>query len=368
MARQCTFGIEEEYLLVNLATGQVMAAPSAAVARCCRDALGPWFAEEMFHSQIEIASPIFDALHQAREFFGERRQRLAQGLADEGAGLYGAASHPSAQWLRQRPRGSPHYRQLFDDYQLVARRSLLNGLHVHVGVPVGIDRMRVINRVLYWLPLLLALSTSSAYWGGEDTGYMSYRRAVCGEWPHMGLPEPLPDWSAYQRYRALLQRTGSLAEDGDFWWAIRPSRRFPTVELRICDGCPRLEDALAVAGLFRHLVEQALARHDDPASREMRWVTQENYWRALRQGRLATFIGVHEQQPVSAEGWLMQLQLQCPPDTADAERSFVQARHILREGSSADRQRQAFALAREHGLDNRQAIRAVAGQVMSDHR
>lgn len=138
----------------------------------------------------------------------------------------------------------------------------------------------------------------------------------------MGLPEPLPDWSAYQRYRALLQRTGSLAEDGDFWWAIRPSRRFPTVELHICDGCPRLEDALAVAGLFRHLVEQALARHDDPASREMRWVTQENYWRALRQGRLATFIGVHAQQPVSAEGWLMQLQQQCPADTADAERSF----------------------------------------------
>ncbi len=146
MARQCTFGIEEEYLLVKLATGQVMAAPSAAVARCCRDALGPWFAEEMFHSQIEIASPVFDTLHQAREFFGERRQCLAQALANEGAGLYGAASHPSAQWLRQRPRGSPHYRQLFDDYQLVARRSLLNGLHVHVGVPVGIDRMRVINR------------------------------------------------------------------------------------------------------------------------------------------------------------------------------------------------------------------------------
>ena len=129
-----------------------------------------------------------------------------------------------------------------------------------------------------------------------------------------------------------------------------------------------MEDALAVAGLFRPLVEQAWARHDDRAGREMRWVTQENYWRALRQGRLATFIGVHEQQPVSAEGWLMQLQQQCPADTADAERSFIQARHILREGSSADRQRQAFVLAREQGLDNRQAMRAVYGQVMSDFR
>ncbi|AMK31247.1 hypothetical protein AWT69_002610 [Pseudomonas putida] len=238
MARPCTFGIEEEYLLVDLATGRVLAAPSPAVGRCCRDALGPWFAEEMFRSQVEVASPVFDTLHQARVFFTEQRQRLSQALAGEGAGLYGAGSHPSAQWLRQLPRDTPHYRQLFDDYQLVARRSLLNGLHVHVGVPAGVDRMQVINRVLYWLPLLLALSTSSAYWGGQDTGYMSYRRVVCGEWPHMGLPEPLPDWSAYERYRALLQRTGSLAEDGDFWWAIRPSRRFPTVELRICDGCP----------------------------------------------------------------------------------------------------------------------------------
>ncbi|WP_043196529.1 carboxylate-amine ligase [Pseudomonas putida] len=366
MARPCTFGIEEEYLLVDLATGRVLAAPSRAVARCCQDVLGPWFAEEMFHCQVELASPVFDTLHQARKFFVDQRQRLSQALAVEGAGLYCAASHPSAQWLRQRPRATPHYRQLFDDYRFVARRSLLNGLHVHVGVPAGVDRMQVVNRVLYWLPLLLSLCTSSPYWGGQDTGYMSYRRVMCGEWPHMGLPESLPDWSAYTRYRALLQRTGSLAEDGDFWWAIRPSRRFPTVELRICDGCPRLEDALAVAGLFRHLVEHALDRHDGATRREMRWVTQENYWRAMRHGRLATFIGVHDQQPVSAEGWLTQLQVQCPADTADAERSFMQARRILHDGTSADRQRYAYALAREHGLDDRQAMRAVVKQVMGD--
>lgn len=364
MARPCTFGIEEEYLLVDLATGRVMAAPPAAVARCCRDALGPWFAEEMFRSQVEIASPVFDTLQQARDFFTEQRQRLSQALAGEGVGFYGAGSHPSAQWLRQLPRETPHYRQLFDDYRLVARRSLLNGLHVHVGVPQGVDRMQVINRVLYWLPLLLTLSTSSAYWGGQDTGYMSYRRVVCGEWPHMGLPELLPDWRAYERYRALLQRTGSLAEDGDFWWAIRPSRRFPTVELRICDGCPRLDDALAIAALFRHLVEHAVQRNDAIASREMRWITHENYWRALREGRRGTFIGVHDQQAVNAEGWLTQLQMQCPPDTADADRAFMHARRILRDGTSADHQRDTYALAREQGLNDRQAMRNVVKQVM----
>ncbi|WP_434728450.1 carboxylate-amine ligase [Pseudomonas soli] len=367
MGRPCTFGIEEEYLLVALDSGRVLSSPSTALIRLCREVLGPCFAEEMFRSQIELASPVFETLHQARTFFTEQRQRLSQALAAEGAGLYCAASHPSAHWLRQHPRATPHFRQLFDDYRLVARRSLLNGLHVHVGVPPGLDRMQVINRVLCWLPLLLSLSTSSPYWCGQDTGYMSYRRVVCGEWPHMGLPEPLPDWSAYERYRALLQRSGTLAEDGDFWWAIRPSRRFPTVELRICDGCPRLEDALAIVGLFRHLVEHALRRHAGAASREMRWITQENYWRAMRHGRLATFIGVHDQQPVNAEVWLTQLQTQCPADTADAERSFLHARRILRDGSSADRQRQAYGLAREQGLDERLAMRNVLRQVMDDH-
>ncbi|PMZ88296.1 MULTISPECIES: carboxylate-amine ligase [unclassified Pseudomonas] len=367
MGRPCTFGIEEEYLLVALDSGRVLSSPSTALIRLCREVLGPCFAEEMFRSQIELASPVFETLHQARAFFTEHRQRLSQALAAEGVGLYCAASHPSAQWLRQHPRATPHFRQLFDAYRLVARRSLLNGLHVHVGVPPGLDRMQVINRVLYWLPLLLSLSTSSPYWCGQDTGYMSYRRVVCGEWPHMGLPEPLPDWSAYERYRALLQRSGTLAEDGDFWWAIRPSMRFPTVELRICDGCPRLEDGLAIAGLFRHLVEQAIARHDSmPLSREMRWITQENYWRAMHHGRLGTFIGLVEQQPVSAEGWLAQLQGQCPADSADAERAFMQAWRILREGTSADRQRSWLAQANELVSERRKAMQWVASQVVRE--
>jgi len=366
----CTFGIEEEYLLVDLASGQVQARPSQAAARSCRKVLGEHFAEEMFCSQIELVSPVFDNLHQARGFFAEHRQRLDQALAEEGLALYCAASHPSAQWRRQQARSSAHYRQLFDDYQAVAQRSLLSGLHVHVGVPAGCDRMQLINRLLYWLPLLLVLSTSSPLWCGHVTGYRSYRRVVCGEWPHMGLPEPLPDWNAYQRYRALLQRTGALAADGDFWWAVRPSRRFPTVELRICDACPRLEDGLAIAGLFRHLVEQTLHAHDDlcPMSRELRWVTQENYWRACRHGRQGTFLGVHDEQPVDAAGWLAQLQALLPPDTVDAERSFRQAAQVLQEGTSAERQLACFSQARGQGFDVRGALRAVVEQVMRDSR
>ncbi len=366
MTLPCTFGIEEEYLLVDLASGRVPVTPPLTVARRCREVLGKHFAEEMFRSQVEVVSPVLASTGEAREFFTPSRQRLQQTLAAEGIGLYGAASHPNAPWLKHKPRSSAHYRQVFDDYRHVARRSLVNGLHVHVGVPGGCDRMQLINRVVGWLPLFLTLSASSPLWQGQETGYMSYRRVICGEWPHMGLPEPLADWAAYERYRALLQRTGSMAADGDFWWAIRPSRRFPTVELRICDACPNLEDALCIAALFRHLVEHALAyRHPcGPLVRELRWVAQENYWRALRHGRHAEFIGIDEQQPVTAEGWLAQLESQFPIDTVDAERAFMHARQILRDGNSADRQLACLRQARDNGLNPAQAQRQVIDLVL----
>lgn len=367
MPRPCTFGIEEEYLLVDLATGKVPAMPAPSLARHCREAVGPYCVQEMFRSQIEVASPVFSNLYEAREFFVHARQRLTDVLAAQGMGLYGAASHPNAPWLRHKPAASAHYRQLFDDYRHVARRSLLNGLHVHVGVPADCDRMQLINRLVPWLPLLLVLSTSSPIWLGQATGYMSYRRVICGEWPHMGLPEPLADWPAYERYRALLQRTGSLAEKGDFWWAIRPSQRFPTVELRICDGCPCLEDALSIAGVFRHLVEHSLQpRHErSPFNRELRWIAQENYWRAMRYGRHGQFIGADAQQPVTAQGWLGQLQGQFPVDTVDAERAFQHAHGILREGTSADRQLHCLERAHADGQSAAHALQAVVEQVVT---
>ena len=370
MNASCDFGIEEEYLLVSLSSGAVLTAPSAAINRLCREVVGRYFAEEMFCSQIEIASPVFSSLCQAQAFFSESRERLNCALAQEGVGLYGAASHPGARWQGQRQRPGQHYQQVFEAFQQVARCSLLSGLHVHVGVPAGCDRMQLINRVLPWIPLLLVLSSSSPFWAGNMTGYMSYRRVICAQWPHMGLPEPLADWRAYQRYRALLQRTGSLAEDADLWWAIRPSQRFPTVELRICDACPRLEDVLCIAGLFRHLVESCTVSNYQPVflSREARWVLEENYWRALRYGRQGQFIGYRTQQQVDALAWLGQLRAQFGDESLDAERALRHAQRILLEGTSAERQLACHAQARRNGLDNRQALRAVVDLVLEETR
>ncbi|MNZ13208.1 Carboxylate-amine ligase YbdK [compost metagenome] len=342
MNSPCGFGIEEEYLLVDLASGRMLAAPSAAQIDLCRQVLGAHFAQEMFKGQIEVASPVFCSLAQAREFLAGCRTQLVQVLAEEGIGLLTAGSHPMGGWRNQQPADDEHFRQLFADYQQVARRSLLCGLHVHVGVPPGHDRIQLINQLLPWLPLLLLLSSSSPFWEGQATGYMSYRQVACGEWPHMGLPERLGDWQAYERYLALLRRTGSLREGFDCWWAIRPSRRFPTVELRVADACPNLEEALCIAGMFRCMVEHYLAqpRAAVHLSREAHWIAQENYWRAMRHGRHGRFICLEDEGQGSAGQWLARARAVFA-DAAqgfDGDRSFARAAVIIAQGSSADRQ------------------------------
>ncbi|MGO4779141.1 YbdK family carboxylate-amine ligase, partial [Lysobacter sp. 2RAB21] len=131
---------------------------------------------------------------------------------------------------------TPRYRRLVEDFQIVARRSQVCGLHVHVQLPDGVDRVQVMNRAMPWLPLLLALSTSSPFWDRGNTGLMSYRQAMYDEWPRTGIPDFFEDEADYDAFAAVLQRAGAIADAGSLWWAIRPSPNFPTVELRIADA------------------------------------------------------------------------------------------------------------------------------------
>ncbi|QCI12518.1 carboxylate-amine ligase [Pseudomonas putida] len=363
-----TFGMEEEYLLVDLDTGQVIARPKAAVIQRCREVIGPTFSEELLRSQIEVSSPIFVELAEASEFFQTTRQCLIKVLAADGIALYCAGSHPMARWSNQQVSAPGHYQQLALDYRQVAQRSLVNGLHIHVGIS-DVDRMQLINRrLLQWLPLLQVLSTSSPFWCGKHSGYMSYRRISYREWPNADMPEPLDNWLAYQRYEAFFQRWDDQRDH--LRWLIRPSRHFPTLELRICDACPRLEDGLCIAGLFRHLVEQC-ARRPLPAGPnppELRWATQENLWRAARFGSHGDFIVPGEQDTLDAHGWLGLLQTQYPADTDDSERAFAHAHRIIDQGTSAHHQLDAYKQAKAQDLSDAQALRAVVEQVLAQTR
>lgn len=362
-----TFGMEEEYLLVDLDTGQVIATPKAAVIQRCREVLGPTFSEALLRSQIEVSSPIFVELAEASEFFQTTRQCLIKVLAAQGIGLYCAGTHCTGRWPDQQFNAQNHYQQVAGHYRQVAQRSLVSGLHIHVGVP-NIDRMRLINALLHWLPLFLVLSTSSPFWYGKDTGYCSYRRTSYKEWPHIDLPPVLDNWIAYQRYLAFFERWGIHREY--LWWIIRPSRRFPTIEMRVCDACPRLEDALCIAGLFRHLVEQCTRRPlpANPNQPELRWATQENLWRAARFGSHGEFIVPGEQDTLDAHGWLGLLQTQYPADTDDSERAFAHAHRIIDQGTSAHHQLHAYDQAKASDLSDAQSLRAVVEQVLAQTR
>ena len=370
MDRHLKFGIEEEYFITDLATRRMAENPPDVSIEACQGVLGDCFAHEMFKGQIEVASPIFTSVAQAAQYLFSARSRLRGTLERHGLGLLSAGSHPLSDWRLQHATDHPHFVQLFEDYQRVARRSVLSGLHVHVEVPGHVDRIQVMNEVLPWLPLLLALSTSSPFWDGADSGFMSYRQTACDEWPRMGIPEFFEDQSAYEAYVAMLIRTGTIKQAGDCWWGLRPAAKYPTLEMRMTDACPRLDDVLCIASLFRLLVAHAI---DQPRpglsySQVSQWILKENRWRAKRSGIHAAFIVEGYDRPFSAAQWLFRAQ-QILGDKAQkmgGEDVFAQARRILRDGTSADRQRRVYGRALRGGGDVDAALSQVVDQLLME--
>lgn len=370
MSRRLNFGIEEEYFLTDLVTRRMPGQPDAQAIEACRAALGQSFAYEMFQGQIEVASPVFSSLPDAADYLATTRSALRRALEPFGLGLLSAGSHPLADWRIQQPTDQAHFHQLFDDYQRVARRSVLSGLHVHVEVPGHLDRIRVMNEVLPWVPLLLALSTSSPFWEGEDSGFMSYRQVACDEWPRMGIPEFFEDQDAFDDYVALMTRTGSIRQPSDCWWSVRPAARFPTLELRITDACPRLDEALCIASLFRLMVADAITQPlpGTKFTRAAYWVLKENRWRAKRYGIHGTFIGKDHEPTISVEQWLTLAQATFA-ETAQqlgVQDVFKQARRMLIEGTSADRQRYTVEQALRDGRSMPEALARAVDQLLME--
>ncbi|MAE22363.1 MAG: carboxylate--amine ligase, partial [Pseudomonas sp.] len=174
-----TFGIEEEYFLTDLASRCVAQRGVEAFAISSRRALGQRVTREMFAAQFEVVTPVLNSLDEARDCLGQARKTMADLASEFGCGILAAGTHPLGQWRSVQATNMARYRAIFDDYRIVASRSVLAGLHVHVGVPEGVDRIRLMNRLTPWLPLLLGLSASSPFWDGRPCGLMSYRQAVC---------------------------------------------------------------------------------------------------------------------------------------------------------------------------------------------
>ncbi|MGG2399901.1 carboxylate-amine ligase [Pseudomonas sp. SH1-B] len=364
----CTFGIEEEYFLTDLASRRVAQRGVEAFAVASRRELGQRVTREMFAAQFEVVTPVLSSLAEARDCLGEARQVMARLAGEFGCGILAAGTHPLGHWREVQATDMARYRTIFDDYRIVASRSVLAGLHVHVGVPEGVDRIRLMNRLTPWLPLLLGLSASSPFWDGRPCGLMSYRQAVCDEWPRMGIPDHFSDDTEYQRYLKVMTDTECIGSAVNLWWNIRPSLRFPTLELRIADACPRLEDALCIAGLFRAMVSHALetdhhAWFDDPLTRIL---TLENRWRAKRRGLRGSFIEPASRRTLPFAAWLEEVLAVVGAKIPQDERSIIsQARNLARVGGSAEAQLLTYRSGRQRGLAPQQALHEVVDMLMT---
>ncbi|MDH4563670.1 YbdK family carboxylate-amine ligase [Pseudomonas sp. BN411] len=366
------FGVEETFFLVDRRSRNLPAQLPDGFLQAARNAFKEGFSQEMFQSlvRLDMVQPSLLEIAEARASLLERRTRLAAVAREYELAPVCAGTHPFADWHSQVPSDDPHNQSCFEDHRMIAHRSLACGLRVQVVVPEHVDRILVMNRVLDWLPLLLALSTSSPLWGGRPTGLMSYRQALCAEWPHKGIPEHFPDEPAFAAYMQWLMASGSIRRESDLSWRIRPCPRFPALELLGVDACPSVEDALCVASLFRALVAWSMDRTED-APRDpllQRLILKENHWRAMRFGIHGLFLDASGEASLSAGAWLARAHA-CFGALAEAEGdglAFTRGRHILRYGSSADRQLLRYREALQAGLPRQQALVSVVDGLIAE--
>jgi carboxylate-amine ligase len=363
MACEHSFGIEEEFFLVDAATG---ALGTPALDRLMHDArarLGDIVTSELLQSQIEIASPILRSHDEAREVMARSRVALSEVVAEHGLQIVAASTHPLGVWQEQLITEKRRYDQLIADFRIITERNLVCGLHIHVAVPENVDRIDVMNRAMHWLPMFLALSTSSPFWNSRVTGLLSYRQALYDEWPRSGIPDFFRDEADYQAFADRMQAAGAISDSSQLWWAIRPALRYPTLEMRIGDMCTRLDDALAIAALFRNLVATLVANPDmgKVHSTHTRRLIDENRWRAKRDGIKADFILETSNEVVPLTKVVRDLMSTCGEqiDRLGSATALEPIERILNEGTSAHQQLRIYNDSRAAGDENPQALLKV---------
>ncbi|MDX9860397.1 MAG: carboxylate-amine ligase [Rhodospirillales bacterium] len=365
-----TVGIEEEYLLVDRRTRDIATEPPAAMIEECRSLIRNLVRPELLRSQIEVGTRVCHTIAQARDELAWLRGTVAGVAGNHGLAPIAASTHPFSEWQGQRHTDKERYHMLARDLQAVARRLLICGMHVHVGIDDDDLRIDLINQACYFLPHLLALSTSSPFWRGEDTGLKSYRLSVFNELPRTGLPEYFESFGEYHRHVRILTDAGLITDGSLLWWDIRPSANFPTIEMRITDVCTRLDDAVTIAALFVCIVRMLhrLRRVNQRWRRYSRMLINENRWRAQRYGIDEGLVDFAKGRIVPFPDLLDEL-IELIDEDAEALGCRAQVenvRQIMREGTSAHRQIEIYARAVMAGADSAEALRAVVDWLIEE--
>ena len=342
--------------------------PESLIDECVRE-LGEQVTNEFLQPQVEIGTSVCTDIGEVRQELRRLRGGVARACGHHGLAPIAASTHPFGDWRQQDYVHKERYEGLAHDMQAVAYRLLICGMHVHVGIEDEELRIDLMNQVRYFLPHLLCLTTSSPFWQGRDTGLSSYRLTVFDSVPRTGLPEPLPSWTEYQRLVEHMTSSGLLEDGSKIWWDLRPSSRFPTLEMRICDVCPDMEDALTVAALFQCILRMLYRlRVGNQRWREYpNMLIQENRWLAQRYGRRSRLVDFGKRSLVPLVDLIDELLELVQEDaealgcTAEVER----ARRIVSQGTSAERQRAVYEAAGAAGNSD-QALRAVVRELAAE--
>ncbi len=352
-ADQFQFGIEEEYFLSDAETLKVPSETPEALFALAECGTGGRVGREFLQAQIEVATePHVEAGNATREL-KRLRQNVAAAAAEHGLAILACGTHPSARWPDAVQSPKDRYAHVMDVLQMIGQRNMLCGMHVHVEFPDPSRRVDVMTRMLPYLPLFIALSASSPFWQGRVTGLKGYRLAAYDELPRTGLPELFANNVEYDAYVAALTRSGAIKDASHLWWAIRPSVKYPTLELRAPDCCTRIADAVALAALYRTLARHLYVDTEHNAGLDVvdRSIAVENKWRAQRYGAQGTFATRSGALPVSE---LLDRVLELVAADAAAlgcAEELEGCRRIVAEGTSADAQLRIFTENEHQGAD-----------------
>jgi carboxylate-amine ligase len=369
-APQLTIGIEEEYLLVDLETRNLLADPPHELWEGAHERIEGRVSRELLRAQIEVGTKPHERVADAGHDLRALRRTLGQVSADHDAAIIAASTHPFALWWEQVHSEGDRYEMLAEDLGVVGRRMVICGMHVHAGIEDPELRVDLMNQVTYFLPHLLALSTSSPFWGGHNTGLKSYRMNVFRTMPRTGLPEEFASWAEYQRHVQVLVEAGLIEDGSKIWWDVRPSTRYPTLELRVTDICTRWQDAVTIAALYQSLLHMLyrLRRTNQKWRRYANMLVAENIWRAQRYGAQGELMDFGIGRLVPFTDLVDELVELVRPDAEmlGCVAEVEHARDIASDGTSARRQVAAYESALAAGASDTDALRAVVDELIAD--
>jgi carboxylate-amine ligase len=365
-----TIGIEEEYLLVDRASRDLVREVPQALFEAFEQVLRGQVAREFLKSQVEVETQVHKTVAAAGEELASLRRTVARLAGGHGLAPIAVSTHPFARWSVQQPTERERYQAIAKDLAGVGRRLVICGMHVHIGIDDDELRIDLMNQARYFLPHLLVLSTSSPFAEGEDTGLKCYRLAAYQELPRTGLPGRFESWEEYRSTVDVLVRNGIIEDASKIWWDVRPSAKFPTLEMRITDVCTRIEDAVCVAAMYASIVRMLyrIRRSNQTWRTYPLFLLSENRWRAQRYGVDGALFDFGRGELIPFRDLVDELLVLVRED-AEALACWPQVEHarvIVDRGTSANRQIACFNRLASEGASPEEALRGVVDHLIAE--